>query len=464
MAYQTTNPYTGLVEKKFPTATDDEIRAVIDTAHEAFTSWSVRPVSERIAVLDRAATILRENTREYARILTTEMGKTITEAEGEVLLSADILSYYVDHAEEFLKPRSIPTLPGEGEAMLTKHAQGILFCVEPWNFPFYQLARVAAPQLSAGNVLIVKHASNVPQAAEAFDKLFALAGAPRGVYTNVFASHQATEIIIADMRVRGVALTGSEQAGSIIAGLAGKYLKKSTMELGGADAFIVLEDADIPAAARFAAIGRNWNGGQVCCSSKRFIVVGSVYDDFLALYREEVAKLHPGDPMDETTTYAPLYSVAGVDELRGQVERAVAAGASVETLDLDAPLPEQGAFFQPQLLTNIADDNPAISEEFFGPVGQLYRARDEDEAIRIANDSPYGLGGSVFTSDAERGKRVAARLDTGMVYINHPTWVKADLPFGGVKNSGYGRELLDLGFDEFLNIKLVDVTDINAPF
>lgn len=464
MAYKTTNPYTGLVEKEYPTATDEEITAVVNTAHEAFLAWSTRPVEERVAVLDRAATILRENTREYARILTTEMGKTITEAEGEVLLSADILSYYVDHAAGFLKPRPIPTLPGEGEAVLTKHAQGIIFCVEPWNFPYYQLARVAAPQLSAGNVLIVKHASNVPQAAEAFDKLFEAAGAPKGVYTNVFASHGATEQIIADMRVRGVALTGSEQAGAIIASLAGKYLTKSTMELGGNDAFIVLEDADLPATAHLAAIGRNWNGGQVCCSSKRFIVVDSVYDEFLTLYRQEVAKLHAGDPMDPATNYAPQHSAAGVEELKEQVARAVAAGAHVETLELDGPLPKQGAFFQPQLLTEIAPDNPATTEEFFGPVGQLYRVKDEDEAIRVANNSPYGLGGSVFTRDEERGKRLAARMDTGMVYINHPTWVKADLPFGGVKNAGYGRELLDLGFDEFLNIKLVDVTDVHAPF
>lgn len=464
MAYKTTNPYTGVVEKEFPTATSEEIAAAIDTAHEAFLTWSDLPVEKRTAVLDKASSILRENVHEYAKILTTEMGKTISEAEGEVILSADILSYYVDHAAEFLKPRPLPTDPSEGEVVLTKHPLGILFCVEPWNFPYYQLARVAAPQLSAGNVLMVKHASNVPQAAVAFEELLLKAGAPKGVYTNVFASHEASEQIISDPRVRGVALTGSEAAGAVIAGLAGKYLKKSTMELGGADAFIVLEDADLPATAKMAAIGRNWNAGQVCCSSKRFIVVDSVYDEFLDLYRKEVAKLHPGDPMDPSTTFAPMHDQASVEDLHKQVEKAVAAGAKVEDLALDAPIPEQGAFFAPQLLTDIAPENPATQEEFFGPVGQLYRVKDEEEAIKVANASPFGLGGSVFTTDEERGKKVAARLDTGMVYINHPTWVKADIPFGGVKNSGYGHELIDLGFNEFLNIKVVDVTDVHSAF
>jgi succinate-semialdehyde dehydrogenase/glutarate-semialdehyde dehydrogenase len=464
MAYKTTNPYTGNVEKEFATISPDEIATAIDTAHEAFQEWSARPVEERTAVLAKAAQTLRDRTREYAQILTTEMGKTITEAEGEVILSADILQYYVDHAAELLEPRPLPVAEGEGEAVLLKQPQGVLFAVEPWNFPYYQLARVAAPQLSAGNVLLVKHASNVPQSALAFEALLSEAGAPKGVYTNLFASHDASEQIISDPRVRGVALTGSEEAGAVIAGLAGKYLKKSTMELGGADAFIVLEDADLPATAHQAAIGRNWNAGQVCCSSKRFIVVDSVYDEFLDLYRKEVAKLHPGDPMDEATTYAPMHDAASLKTLKDQVDRAVAAGAEVETLQLDAPLPEQGAFFQPQLLTNITPDNEPAREEFFGPVGQLYRAKDEEDAIRLANDSTFGLGGSVFTEDVERGRRVAARLDTGMVYINHPTWVKADIPFAGVKHSGYGHELIDLGFDEFLNIKVVDAVDVHAAF
>lgn len=463
MTFATVNPFTNEKVATFDGLDDAAVGEVIATAHAAFQTWRGAPVADRVAPLAAAASALRENREEYARILTLEMGKLISEARAEVDLSADILDYYVTHAAEFLEPQPLPVADdAEGRVELVKEPLGVLFAVEPWNFPYYQLARVAAPQLAAGNVLVVKHAGNVPQAALAFEKVLLDAGLPEGVYTNVFVGHDQTELILSDPRVRGVALTGSERAGAAVAELAGKYLKKSTLELGGADAFVVLEDADIDKAVDWAVFGRHWNAGQVCVSSKRIIVVDAVYDEFVDKYRAGVAALKAGDPFDETTTLAPLSSQGAADGLAQQVKAAVAAGANAE--ELGEPVPSQGAFFQPTILTDIAADNPARHEEFFGPVTQLYRVADEEEAITVANDSPYGLGGSVFTTDEERGRAVARRIETGMVFVNHPTGVKADIPFGGVKNSGYGHELIHLGFDEFVNIKVIDVVDIDAPF
>jgi succinate-semialdehyde dehydrogenase/glutarate-semialdehyde dehydrogenase len=292
--------------------------------------------------------------------------------------------------------------------------------------------------------------------------LFRQAGAPEGVLTNVFAAHDATDQILSDPRVRGVALTGSEGAGAAVAATAAKYLKKSTLELGGADAFVVLDDAEVDKAARWAAFGRHWNAGQVCVSSKRLIVVDAVYDQFLAEYKKHVAALVAGDPTDPATTLAPLSSQKAADDVLAQIEAARAEGATVETIG--APVPEQGAFVRPVLITDIAEGSVTSQTEFFGPVTQLYRAADTDDAVRIANDTPFGLGGSVFSTDIERARKVARRIDTGMVYINQPTGVKADIPFGGVKHSGYGHELIDLGIKEFVNQKVVVVTDIDGSF
>ncbi len=288
------------------------------------------------------------------------------------------------------------------------------------------------------------------------------AGLPKGAFRNLYAARHHTEVILSDPRVCGVALTGSEGAGAIVAGVAAKALKKSTMELGGSDAFIVLEDADLEKTVKWAVFGRHWNAGQVCVSAKRMIVVDAVYDRFVELYKKGVAELKAGDPMDPTTTLAPLSSQKAADELAAQVEEAKKHGAVVETIG--APVPNDGAFFRPLLMTNLHKDNEARLWEFFGPVTQLYRAKDEADAIRIANDSPFGLGGSVFTKDTKRGVKVAEQIYTGMVYVNHPTMVKADLPFGGVARSGYGRELIGLGIKEFVNHKLIDVVDIDAPF
>ena len=317
-------------------------------------------------------------------------------------------------------------------------------------------------QLAAGNVILLKHASNVPQSAAAFEKLMQETGLPAGCFQNLYATRGQIETIINDPRVQGVALTGSEGAGALVAAQAGRALKKSTMELGGADAFIVLDDADLDKAVKWAVFGRHWNGGQVCCSSKRIIVHESIHDEFVRRYTEGVAQLKAGDPMEASTTLAPLSSQQAADDVRRWIDEAVAHGATATVIG--AEVPRQGAFVRPVLLTGVKPGNPIYHHEFFGPVSMIFKVKDEDEAIRLANDSPFGLGGSVFTQDIERGKRVAAQISTGMVYINHPTAVKADLPFGGIRRSGYGRELIGLGLKEFVNHKLVGVTDIDGAF
>lgn len=463
MSFSTVNPYNGQTVKTFPIADAATINAAIESAHAAFLSWRTTPLAERAAVLQRAADLLRKDSRRFSEILTLEMGKLIGEAEAEVELSAKILEYYVKFGAKQLAPRVLQANGfADGDVQLIKEPLGVLFAIEPWNFPFYQVIRVAAPQATAGNAVLLKHASNVPQSALAMEQLFRDAGAPEGLLTNLFVSHDDVETVIADPRVRGVALTGSERAGSSVAALAGKHLKKSTLELGGADAFIVLSDADVEKAAKWAVFGRHWNAGQVCVSSKRIIVEDAIYDSFLAHYRAGVAELVAGDPLDPTTTLAPLSSQGARDGLAKQVETAISHGAKAETVG--KPVPTQGSFYQPTLLTDISPDNPAYHTEFFGPVSQIYRVADEDAAIKLANDSPYGLGGSVFSRDVARAKRVGGQLETGMVYINHPTGVKADIPFGGVKNSGYGHELIDLGLTEFVNEKVVVVSDIDGAF
>ncbi len=463
MAFATVNPYTNELLKEYKSATKEDIHAALDKSDKAFQSWKTISIAERVGYLKNAADLLRKNRDEYAKLITLEMGKVFAEAKGEVELSAQILEYYVKHAEEQLQPRHLPVMdPAEGDAKLVYEPLGILLAIEPWNFPFYQVARILAPQLSAGNTLILKHASNLPQCALAFEQLMKDAGLPDGVFINLFIEHSDVETILADPRVCGVALTGSEVAGSAVAQTAGKHLKKSIMELGGADAFVVLDDADIDKTAKWGVFGRHWNAGQVCVSSKRMIIDAKVYDEYLEKYTAGVAALKAGDPMDPATQLAQLSSQRAKDGLLKQIEEAVKHGATAT--QVGPKVPEQGCFVQPTILTNVTPDNPAYYQEFFGPVSMIIKAEDEADAIRIANDSPFGLGGSVFTSDETRGRRVASKISTGMIFVNHPTMVKADLPFGGVRRSGFGRELIDLGLKEFVNIKLIDVVDIDAPF
>ena len=455
MAYRSTNPFTNKVEKSFDELSDQQLEAKVQAAQACFDhSWRDQSFEQRKAVLKRAAALMRERQQALAELATLEMGKLISQSAGEVALSAAIIDYYADHAEAFLAPEPLKT--DKGQAMVESSPLGILFGVEPWNYPYYQVARFAAPNLMAGNVVMVKHASNVPQCALAFEQLMHDAGLPAGGYTNVFASKDQVAALIDDKRIRGVALTGSEAAGAVVAARAGKNLKKSTLELGGSDAFIVLEDADMERAVKQAVSGRMGNAGQACTASKRFIVLDTVADTFLDQFTAAMAQFKPGDPMDKASTLAPLSSADALDKLEEQVQTALKHGAKL-LLGGERVAGMPGNFMQPTILTDVANDNPMFNEEFFGPVAMFFRVADENAAVALANDSPFGLGGSVFTADAERGRNLARRIDTGMVFINSAAVSLPDLPFGGVKNSGYGRELSAAGIHEFVNKKLIRV-------
>jgi len=452
MAYQSINPLNGELLQKFDQHTDAQMESALAKADSTFQSvWSKASFRDRAKVVGRAASLMLERKESLARLAAIEMGKRISEGRDEVEMSAAILKYFADHAETFLAPQPIDT--PMGDAHLEFSPLGVLVGVQPWNFPYYQLARFTAPNLMAGNVLLIKHSSSVPQCALAFQQLFTDAGAPCGVYTNLFASSDQVGRLLDDPRTKGVALTGSEQAGESLASRAGKNLKRSTMELGGSDAFIVLEDCDLEFAVKMAVLGRIGNVGQTCIGAKRFIVVGPRAEQFLHAFRDALAQLKPGDPLDESTTLGPLSSEAALDLLLKQVREAVAHGARV--FAGGDRIGHQGAFMQPTILTDVKPDNPAFRQEFFGPVALFFPAKDEEEAIAIANNSPFGLGGSVYTSDIEHGKRVASRIETGMVFVNYPFISAPELPFGGIKRSGYGKELSSLGIQEFVNKKLI---------
>lgn len=455
MNYQSTNPFNNQTGTAFDAFSDAVLDGKLALAQQCFEGpWRDHSFAQRKAVLKRAAALMRERQQELAELATQEMGKLIKQSAGEVALSAAIIDYYAEHGEAFLAPEVLDT--DKGRAVVESSPIGVLLGVEPWNYPYYQIARFAAPNLMAGNVVMVKHASNVPQCALAFAKLMSDAGAPDGAYTNLFISKEQVAALIDDRRIRGVALTGSEAAGAVVAARAGKNLKKSTMELGGSDAFIVLEDADIDKAVKHGVSGRMGNAGQACTASKRFIVVESVAEEFLNKFKSAMAGFKPGDPMDESTSLAPLSSAGALSKLLEQVQEAVAHGAKV-LIGGDRVQELPGQFMQPTILTDIAEDNPAFAQEFFGPVAMFFKVADEKAAIALANNSPFGLGGSVFTKDAERGRRVASHIETGMVFVNSAAVSMPDLPFGGVKNSGYGRELSAAGIQEFVNKKLIRV-------
>jgi succinate-semialdehyde dehydrogenase/glutarate-semialdehyde dehydrogenase len=460
MPYQTINPTTGKVTHTFTDISNVDLECAIATAHKTFESdWRNRPVSFRAKIMSTAAALLRERSEEYAQYLTLEKGKLINEARAEVGLSAAILDYYAQNAEKYLAPKLLPESPG---AELHTHPVGVLLAIEPWNFPYYQIARVSGPQLMVGNVLLLKHAESVPQSALAFARLFEDAGAPSGVYTNIFASIEQTGRAIDDPRVRGVTLTGSERAGSAVAERAGRKLKKSVMELGGSDPLIVLEDAPLESTLDSALFGRMFNTGQCCVGSKRLIVVGQERGAaFLEGFVKRMKALTPGDPQDPATTLGPLSSARALSLLLEQIELAKSHGATVALggSRIDRP----GFFLEPTVLTNVATDNPIYTQELFGPVASFYVVDSEAEAIELANATRYGLGASVFTADIDRGRRVAKKIDCGMVFINQPAWTSAELPFGGTKNSGFGRELSELGFGEFVNQKLINVAPAGSP-
>jgi succinate-semialdehyde dehydrogenase / glutarate-semialdehyde dehydrogenase len=459
MSYQSINPFDGKTLETFDTLSDNQLEAKLAAAATCFKSWKLKSYQERAVIVAKAAELMKAHVDEFAKLATLEMGKRIDEARGEVNFSSNILDYYAKNAERFLAPEQLH--PEHGEAHMESSPIGVIFCVEPWNFPFYQLARVAGPHLMAGNALVVKHSSNVPQCALAFEKLWIDSGAPAGLYTNLFISHEQSDRVIEDPRIKGVALTGSVEAGRSVAARAGKILKPSSMELGGSDAFIVLDDADLEKTIPWAVWGRMYNQGQTCCASKRFIVQESIADKFLEKFQAALALQRPGDPMDEKTTKGPMSQEVALVDLLKQIDGAVAHGAKV--LVGGKRINRPGSFMETTILTDVKPNNPAFRAEFFGPVAMFFRVKDEDAAVALANDSDFGLGGSVFTKDIARGKRVASRVDTGMMFINNIDWSDADLPFGGVKNSGYGRELGDMGIQEFVNKKLVRTASMDAP-
>ena len=460
MSIQTINPNTNLSVKSFEEMTDQAVDTAVAQAVKAFNDWKKTTYEERAHLLRQVAKLMRDKKEVLAAVITLEMGKIISQAEGEIALSADIFDYYADNSAAFLADKTLS--PDHGKAFIRYSPVGVLLGVEPWNFPFYQVARFAAPNIMIGNTVIVKHASIVPQCAIAIEDLFKEVGAPTGLYTNLLISGARASVLVRDKRIKGVSLTGSEEAGASVAAEAGKNLKKSVLELGGSDAFIILEDADIDKTVEWAVVGRMNNNGQCCVASKRFIAIESVADEFLEKLKNRFSNIVVGDPMDKSTELGPLSSEAAALQLADQVKRSVNAGAKV--LIGGKRLDRPGAFMEPTILTDIKPDNPAYYEELFGPVAAFYRVKDEQAAIDLANDSPFGLGGSVFTRDVERGKRVADQIDAGMVFINHPTWTQADLPFGGVKHSGYGRELSELGINEFVNKKLIRTSELADPF
>lgn len=451
--YATVNPFTGQTEKEFPFLETSEIDGVIGRAHAAFQEWRRRPVEERAAVVARAAELMKERRNELGALITKEMGKRIKEATGEIMLSASILKYYAEKGPGFLAPRPIDVM--EGEAVVENDPIGVLLAIEPWNFPVYQVVRVAGPNLVLGNTILLKHAENNPQTALAVEQLFRDAGLPDGVYTNLFLKIPDVEQVIADPRVQGVTLTGSERAGSSVAALAGKHLKKSVLELGGSDPFIVLDAPDLQQTVKAATMARMMNTGQACIAAKRFIVLDSVYDEFVAGLQQAFGTFEPGDPADPATTLAPLSSERAAQDLHAQIQDAVDKGATVLA---GGSRPEHdGAFVQPTLLADVTPEMRAYHEELFGPAAVVYKVSSEDEAVELANNSQFGLSAMVFGSDDERTRAVGERLEAGMVWINQPSSTSPELPFGGVKRSGYGRELSELGMFEFANRRLVRV-------
>jgi len=460
MSIQTIDPNTNKSVKSFKEMTDEQIEAAVAQSQATYHTWKNTSYQHRADLLHKVATLMRVKKASLSALITLEMGKIIVQAEGEIELSADIFDYYADHGEEFLTDKILN--PEFGKAIVRNSPIGVLLGVMPWNFPFYQVARFAAPNIMVGNTILLKHASIVPQCAAALEGLFEEAQAPAGLYTNLPISGKQASALVADKRIKGVSLTGSEEAGASIATEAGKNLKKVVLELGGNDSFIILEDADLEKTVEWAVVGRMNNNGQCCVASKRFIAVEAIADEFLKRFTDKLSKMKVGDPMDTATELGPLSSEAAAVHLADQVKRSVEEGAKVLLGGKRAD--REGAFMEPTILTDLKPGIAAYHEELFGPVASFYRVKDEQAAIELANDSDFGLGASVFTQDIERGKRIADQIDSGMVFINHPTWTQADLPFGGTKRSGFGRELSELGIHEFVNKKLIRISELSDPF
>ena len=447
------NPATGETIKTYPQISQDQLEQVIASANNAHQGWSRHSLTgERAALLCRVGDLHEERRDKLAAMIVREMGKPVDQALGEVDYAADIYRYYANNAEGFLKDEPITLLGGEGSAFMRATSLGVLLGVMPWNFPYYQVARFAAPNLMTGNTIILKHASQCPESAAAIEEIFHDAGFPAGAYTNVYADSVQVAAIIADPRIQGISLTGSEGAGAAVAEVAGRYLKKVVLELGGSDPFILLSTNDMAATVASAVAGRLRNGGQACDAAKRFIVIDELYDEFTEKFTAAILARAPSDPTASGADYGPLSSLGAAEHLEEQVERAVAQGAT-----LVATGKRSGAFFPSGVLTDVTRDNDTYHEEFFGPVAFVYRAASEEDAVTLANDTPFGLGSYLFTTDPEQALRVADRIEAGMVYVNLVDAGSAELPFGGVKRSGFGRELGRYGASEFVNKKLIRI-------
>ncbi|HET7520517.1 MAG TPA: NAD-dependent succinate-semialdehyde dehydrogenase, partial [Candidatus Limnocylindria bacterium] len=444
---------TGETVRTYDTISDADLESAIAAADQTHRTWSKSTtVAERADLIRRVAELHRERRQQLAELIVEEMGKPIGQALAEVDFAADIYEYYANHSPEFLKDEPIELLAGEGSAVIRRSSLGVLLGVMPWNFPYYQVARFAGPNLIIGNTILLKHAAQCPESAAAMEQMFRDAGFPAGAYVNVYATHEQLERVIADPRVQGVSLTGSERAGAAVAEIAGRHLKKVVLELGGSDPFILLSTDDLDAAVQNAIDARLDNSGQSCNAAKRFIVADELYEPFMEKFTAKLAEVEPADPTSEDAALGPLSSVKAAEILDDQVKRAVEHGARLVHGGT-----RNGAFFPTTVLTDLTPDNPASKEEFFGPVAQVYRARDEEEAVRIANDIPFGLGSYVYTTDQDQAMRVADAIEAGMVFVNVVLADGAELPFGGIKRSGSGRELGRFGADEFTNKKLIRI-------
>jgi succinate-semialdehyde dehydrogenase/glutarate-semialdehyde dehydrogenase len=443
--YAVTDPRTGERVSDVPTDSDEQVLAAVEAAHDAFTTWGrTSSVADRTALVHRVAELHTERREELAAAMNREMGKAMDDALGEVDFSAAIYDYYADHGAGFLADEEIPLLEGEGRAVVRRRPLGVILGIMPWNYPAYQVARFAGPNLTAGNTVVLKHAPQCPDSARILSEIFAAAGFPEGAYANVYASNEQIEEIIGDPRIQGVSLTGSERAGSAVAATAGRHLKKVVLELGGSDPFIVLGSDDLDATVDAAVSARMENTGQACNAGKRFIVHESLHDDFVSKFTAKMLGQEVG----------PLSSELAADRLEEQVASAVQGGAHLE-----ANGERHGAFFPSGVLTGVTQDSAAFHQELFGPVAMVFKARDEDEAVALANDTPYGLGSYVFTNDPDQAARVADQIDAGMVFVNGVGAEGVELPFGGVKRSGFGRELGRFGIEEFVNKKLIRTVD-----
>jgi succinate-semialdehyde dehydrogenase/glutarate-semialdehyde dehydrogenase len=450
--YAVVNPATGETLATYPLATDAELERALAAADAAAKSWGrTSTVSERATLLRRVAELHRERRDDLAAIIAREMGKPMAGALGEVAFAADITEFYADNGDKIMKDQPIDIL-GEGTAVIRRSPLGVLLGIMPWNFPYYQVARFAAPNLLIGNPILLKHASQCPESSAAIETMYRDAGFPDGAYTNLYITTEQAAKVIADPRVHGVSVTGSEGAGAAVAEVAGRNLKKAVLELGGSDPFILLSTEDLDAAVQAAAAARLENTGQSCNAAKRFIVADELYEPFLEKFAAVMTGSKIGDPFDDDTVLGPLSSEVAAKRLAEQVDRALAQGA---TLVVGGS--RDGAFYPATVLTDVTPEMDAYREEFFGPVGVVYRAADEDEAVRIANDTPFGLGSFLFTTDEAQAQRVADKIEAGMVYVNLVGADSPELPFGGVKRSGTGRELGLLAADEFVNKKLVRV-------